>query len=120
MDNHCFRSGHAGARTQDLGVISTSLYRLSYATDNQKVPMETEGPVGLTLTNIRKPKCIKQKEILDNGRIRTCAGDPNRFLVYRLNRSATLSVRDIHRANWAADNSHLAYYEHSAVADGQK
>ena len=29
---HCFRSGHAGARTQDLGVISTSLYRLSYAT----------------------------------------------------------------------------------------
>ena len=24
--------GHAGARTQDLGVISTALYRLSYAT----------------------------------------------------------------------------------------
>ena len=26
------RIGHAGARTQDLGVISTALYRLSYAT----------------------------------------------------------------------------------------
>ena len=29
---------------------------------------------------------------IDNGRTRTCAGDPSRFRVYRLNRSATLSV----------------------------
>ena len=45
-------------------------------------------PVTDTVGGARRKKAKKR---IDNGRIRTCAGDPNRFRVYRLNRSATLS-----------------------------
>ena len=37
LDGGKRRNGHAGARTQDLGVISTALYQLSYATDQSEL-----------------------------------------------------------------------------------